>query len=93
MSPNITVVNRLIHPCYEKDNLDHHLLVIPTKVSMDDKHEALRTCDAFGGLITLPQSKEQLLELGGELEKHLDACRPVYWVPIFKCKTENEWFD
>ena len=93
MHPNITIVNRAIHPCHEKDNLDHHLLVIPTKVSMDDKYEALRTCDAFGGLISLPQSKEQLLELGGELKKHLDICRASYWVPIFKGKTENEWFD
>ena len=93
LGPNITISERLEHPCLEKENEKSENIVYAVETSMEPKNSALRLCKALGGKMENPDNDSQLFSLGQSLSKVEEECPlGALWMPVFKDVTAN-WAD
>ena len=90
LCPNITLMEREVHPCFEHKNYKTEKMMFSVEVSMEPKNRAVRTCHALGGLMEVPENNSDVKALV-EMLNHTNECRSV-WILIYKMDSEN-WLD
>ena len=50
------LMEREVHPCFEHKNHKSEQMIYSVKISMEPKNRAVRTCNALGGIMKVPEN-------------------------------------
>ena len=82
IGPNITMQDIKVSPCRKYYEHGKDIVTFPIFLPMMQQKLPTKTCKTFGGKMTLPQNKSELLNLRQKLS-NIDECQKI-WLPIFQ---------